>query len=104
MSMFYSVMAQNYEGDINIVPSFNYVDPQKLLARLNAKEIEDLILEGERGTWPQLERIKICTKIGRTLARILDHHAEHNIKSFYKKRNAGQRKPTLTKQAAANQD
>jgi TAG lipase/steryl ester hydrolase/phospholipase A2/LPA acyltransferase len=104
MSMFYSVMAQNYEGDINIVPSFNYVDPQKLLARLNAKEIEDLILEGERGTWPQLERIKICTKIGRTLSRILDHHAEHNIKSFYKKRNAGKRRPAPTAQPTASQE
>jgi len=98
MSMFYSVMAQNYQGDINIVPSFNYVDPQKLLARLTGKEIEALILEGERGTWPQLERIRICTKIGRTLSQILDTHAEHSIKSFYKKRSAGKRKPVIASQ------
>jgi predicted acylesterase/phospholipase RssA len=100
MSMFYAVMAQDYQGDINIVPSFNYVDPQKLLARLSAKEIEELILEGERGTWTQLERIRICTKIGRTLAHILDHHAEHNIKSFYKKRVGGKTKTPLVLKSA----
>ncbi|MCB1646043.1 MAG: DUF3336 domain-containing protein [Pseudomonadales bacterium] len=86
MSMFYAVMAQDYQGDINIVPSFNYVDPQKLLARLSAKEIEELVTEGERSAWPQLDRIRICTKIGKTLDHIIDHHSEHNVKSFYKKR------------------
>lgn len=101
MSMFYAVMAQDYQGDINIVPSFNYVDPQKLLARLTKKEIEELILEGERGTWTQLERIRICTKIGRTLAHILDHHDEHNIKSFYKKRGGGKGKPPVVLKSAS---
>jgi TAG lipase/steryl ester hydrolase/phospholipase A2/LPA acyltransferase len=101
MSMFYSVMAQDYQGDINIVPSFNYVDPQKLLARLTTKEIEDLILEGERSTWSQLERIRICTKVGRTLSRILDHHAGHSIKAFYKKRGAGKTKKPQAPLAAA---
>ena len=86
MSMFYSVMAQDYTGDINIAPSFNFVDPQKLLAQLSAKEIEELVSEGERSTWPQIERIRISTKIGRTLDNILDNHTNHNIKKFYKKR------------------
>jgi len=79
-------MAQDYTGDINIAPSFNFVDPQKLLAQLSAKEIEELVSEGERSTWPQIERIRISTKIGRTLDNILDNHTNHNIKKFYKKR------------------
>jgi TAG lipase/steryl ester hydrolase/phospholipase A2/LPA acyltransferase len=45
-----------------------------------------LVIEGERSTWPQLEQIKICSKIGHKLEEILDHHTEHNIKRFYKKR------------------
>ena len=86
MSMFYSVMAQDYKGDVNIVPNFNFVDPQKLLGQLTSAEIDELVIEGERSTWPQLEQIKICSKIGHKLDEILDHHAKHNIKRFYKKR------------------
>jgi TAG lipase/steryl ester hydrolase/phospholipase A2/LPA acyltransferase len=86
MSMFYSVMAQDYKGDVNIVPNFNFVNPQKLLGQLTSAEIEELVIEGERSTWPQLEQIKICSKIGHKLEEILDHHADHNIKRLYKKR------------------
>lgn len=86
MSMFYSVMAQDYKGDVNIVPHFNFVDPQKLLGQLTSAEIEELVVEGERSTWPQLEQIKICSKIGHKLDEILDHHLEHNIQRFYKTR------------------
>lgn len=87
MSMFYSVMAQDYKGDVNIVPNFNFVDPQKLLGQLTSAEIQALILEGERSTWPQLEQIKICSKIGQKLEQIQDHHSAHNVKRFYKKRS-----------------
>lgn len=86
MSMFYSVMAQDYTGDVNIAPSFNFVDPQKLMGQLTKDEIEDLIHEGEHATWPKLEQIRICTEIGRTLDEILDDHTDHNVKSFYKRR------------------
>ncbi|PKG99241.1 DUF3336 domain-containing protein [Paraglaciecola sp. MB-3u-78] len=86
MSMFYSVMAQDYKGDVNIVPNFNFVDPQKLLGQLTSTEIDELVIEGERSTWPQLEQIKISSKIGHKLDEILDHHSKHNIKRFYKKR------------------
>jgi predicted acylesterase/phospholipase RssA len=86
MSMFYSVMAQDYKGDINIAPNFNFVDPQKLLGQLNSAEIKELIIEGERSTWPQLEQIRTCSKIGLKLDEILDSHSDHNIKRLYKKR------------------
>ena len=85
MSMFYSVMAQDYSGDVNIAPSFNFVDPQKLLGQLTETEINNLILDGERATWPQLERLRICTKIGSTLEAILSDHGNHNVKHMYKK-------------------
>jgi TAG lipase/steryl ester hydrolase/phospholipase A2/LPA acyltransferase len=85
MSMFNSVVAQDYKGDINIAPNFNFVNPQKLLGQLTSKEIEELVLEGERSTWAQLEQIRICSKIGQKLDEILDHHTDHSIKRFYKK-------------------
>lgn len=87
MSMFHSVMAQDYTGDITIAPSFNFVDPQKLMGRLTQEEISELVAEGERSTWPKIEQIRICSEIGRTLDEILDTHEAHDIKSFYKRRN-----------------
>ena len=95
MSMFYSVMAQDYTGDVNIAPSFNFVDPQKLMGRLTHEEIVDLIREGEHATWPKLEQIRICTEVGRTLDEILDTHEEHDIKSFYKSRSATKKRPLV---------
>lgn len=86
MSMFYSVVAQDYKGDVNIIPNFNFVDPQKLLGQLRTSEINELSLEGERSTWPRLEQIRISSKIGQTLDKIIDHHADHSVQRFYKKR------------------
>ena len=86
ISMFNSVVAQDYKGDVNIVPSFNFVNPQKLLGQLTSAEIEELVLEGERSTWIRIEQIRICSKIGQKLDEILDHHADHNVKKLYKKR------------------
>lgn len=86
LSMFYSVIAQDYTGDVNIAPNFNVVDPQKLLGQLTSDEILELVDAGERATWTKLEQIRICSKIGRTLDQILDHHDAHNVKRFYKKR------------------
>ena len=75
MSMFYSVAVQNYKGDVNIMPSFSYVNPRKLLAKLPPEEVAALVREGERATWRRLEQIRISTKIGRTLDAILDENA-----------------------------
>ncbi|MFK8012736.1 MAG: DUF3336 domain-containing protein [Marinicellaceae bacterium] len=86
MGMFYSIMAQDYKGDVNIVPSFNFVNPQKLLGQLNSTEIKQLIMDGERSTWPHLEQIITCSKIGHKLDEILEQHNDHNIKRLYKKR------------------
>ncbi|MCR9258880.1 MAG: DUF3336 domain-containing protein [Pseudomonadaceae bacterium] len=86
MNMFYSVAAQDYAGDINIVPSFNFVNPQKLLGHLTSDEISELVLEGERAAWNRLAQIRTCTSIGHTLDMILDHHSEHDIRKFYKTR------------------
>ena len=84
MSMFYSVVAQDYKGDINIAPSFNFVDPRKLLAQLPEDEIIGLTFEGEKATWTRLEQIRICSKIGQTLDHILDSHQDHDVTRTYK--------------------
>lgn len=86
LKIFYSLYAQEYTGDVNIVPSFSFVDPRKVLGHLRADEIEELTVEGRRAAWPRLEQVRIATQIGRILDAILDHHAEHDVRRIYKRR------------------
>jgi len=86
VSMFYSVVAQEYQGDINIAPSFTYFDPRKLLAQLTKEEMNMLMMEGQRATWSNLEQIRLSSQIGKTLDKILDEHSLHDVKRSYKQR------------------
>ncbi len=69
-----SVVQQDYQGDINIMADFSVIKPNKLLAALTREELAELIKKGERATWPKLEAIRICTKVGRTLDKILEEY------------------------------
>lgn len=93
MNMFYTVATQDYTGDVNIIPNFGFVDPQKLLGHLTRQEIEELADEGIKATWPKLEQIRISSAIGRTLDVILDHHADHDVRKTYKKKSRRRRRP-----------
>lgn len=73
---FYSVALQDYRGDINILPDYRFVNPRKLLSIPHEEEIIALERAGERSTWPQIETIRITTKVGRTLDRLLTHATE----------------------------
>jgi TAG lipase/steryl ester hydrolase/phospholipase A2/LPA acyltransferase len=70
--MAYSVAVQDYTADINIIPRQRFWDPRKLLSILTPEETRELILEGERSTWPKIEMIRNCTLVGRTLDRLTD--------------------------------
>ena len=70
--MAYSVAVQDYTADINILPRRRFWNPNKLLAILTEEETDAMIREGEVSTWPKLEMIRNCTRISRTLDRILD--------------------------------
>jgi TAG lipase / steryl ester hydrolase / phospholipase A2 / LPA acyltransferase len=83
LNIFYSLYAQNYTGDINIAPSFRLVDPRKVLAHLTTTEIEQLYDDGQRSTWPLVERIRLATQIGRTLDAILERHDDHDVRRHY---------------------
>ena len=67
----YAVATQDYTADINIIPRKRFYDPRKLLAVLSPEEVNQLILDGERATWPRIEMIRNCTRISQTLDRIL---------------------------------
>ncbi|MEM7504394.1 MAG: DUF3336 domain-containing protein [Pseudomonadota bacterium] len=69
-----SVISQTYTGDINILPPSRANNPLRLLAYRRDEEIREMIMNGKRATWPKMEMIRLQTKIGRTLDRILDRY------------------------------
>jgi len=71
-----SIINQDYVGDINILPDKLLFNPLKLLAHRSVDEVLELITMGERATWPKIEMIRVQTKVGRTLDRIV-HRFEH---------------------------
>jgi len=75
-----SIMSQTYTGDINIMPSGRFLNPAKVLSSRTADEVIEMISEGERSTWPLIERIRIQTRISKTLNRILEKFDQSNFK------------------------
>jgi len=81
-----AVINQTYVGDINITPSQKLHNPLKSLAWRTYDEIAELVEQGERATWPQLERIRIQTRISRVLDSILRRYEDLHIELHNKPR------------------
>jgi len=71
-----SVVQQEYTGDINIIADFSVIKPKNLLATLTYEELSELIRNGEQATWPKVEAIRVTTKIGRFLDKILSYYEQ----------------------------
>lgn len=67
----HDLLSQNYVGDISIAPERRLFSPLRLVSPYTYAEIAELMLEGERRTWPRVEMIRTCSKISRTLDDIL---------------------------------
>ena len=67
----HGLMDQDYSGDINIIPSFRWYNPAKILSHLTEKELMELMQGGEHSCYPNIETIRTCTKISRTMEDIL---------------------------------
>ncbi len=79
-----SVINQSYVGDITISPLSKLHNPLRALAWRSQEEISELIDEGERATWPRIERVRIQTRISRTLDPILKDYEEKHIEHYGK--------------------
>lgn len=69
--LLHDVLSQDYAGDISIAPPQRFVSPLKLISPRSETEIAELMLEGERQTWPRVELLRESSKISRTLGQIL---------------------------------
>jgi TAG lipase / steryl ester hydrolase / phospholipase A2 / LPA acyltransferase len=92
--MAFSVATQDYTADVNILPRKRFWDPRKLLSMLTESEIRYLIREGEKATWPKIEMLRNCTRIGRTLDRILTEYEHvHTARGTAERRARPERRP-----------
>ena len=63
----HSMMSQNYYGDVTIAPKYKLAHYFKLLSNPEPEFIKELMLQGERATWPKLAMIRTHSKISKTL-------------------------------------
>lgn len=63
----YSMMSQNYYGDVTIAPKYKMNHYFKLLSNPDPDMIRELMLEGERATWPKIAMIRTHSKISKNL-------------------------------------
>ncbi|MGB5325072.1 MAG: patatin-like phospholipase family protein, partial [Pseudomonadales bacterium] len=75
-SLALSIINQEYQGDITILPSQRFMNPLKLLSLREPEDVQRLMRMGEHSTWPKLEMIRTQTKIGAALGQILREYEE----------------------------
>jgi NTE family protein len=100
MSSIHALMDQEYSGDINIVPTFSWYNPAKLLSHLSEKDLIALMVGGEHSTWPAIEAIRTCTKISRTMEEILHRFEQGDLRpdeSEYHRPRSSRRRPPPTR-------
>jgi TAG lipase/steryl ester hydrolase/phospholipase A2/LPA acyltransferase len=66
-----ALIDQRFSADINIFPGYGVSSLSNLLKMLSEQEMAELILAGERATWPKVPVIRTTTRIGRALDHIL---------------------------------
>ena len=97
MNTVHALIDQEYSGDINIVPNFRWYNPTKLLSHLSENDLVELMEEGERTAYPQVETIRLCTRISRTMEEILQRFETGDLRpdaSEFKRPRASRRSPS----------
>lgn len=72
----HAVARQNYSGDITIYPERNIFSLVKAFNNIGPEQLELLMMEGRRATWPKIERIRNTTQISRTFDSCLRRMSE----------------------------
>ncbi len=74
-----SVLNQEYSANINVYPNFRKFDFRQILSPLSEAELLELVRQGELAAWSQMERIRITSKVERTLEGILEEYGENDL-------------------------
>jgi NTE family protein len=65
----YTIMAQRYSGDVTIAPTYRFSDYRRMLSNPDPAYVREMILAGERATWPKISMIRSHARISKTLER-----------------------------------
>lgn len=75
----HSITTQRYSGDINVYPKQPPKKLLKVISNPTDADIQRYIEEGERRTWPQIERIRNSTVISRTFESCLQRIKDRGV-------------------------
>jgi TAG lipase/steryl ester hydrolase/phospholipase A2/LPA acyltransferase len=75
----HAVASQTYSGDITIHPERHLANLGKTFSNFGRREIDNILWEGRRATWPKIERIRNTTQISRTFDRCLQCMSERYL-------------------------
>ncbi len=81
-----TVLNQEYSANINVYPNFREFDFRQILSPLDEQELLALVRQGELASWSQMERIRIASKIERTLDKILERYGEQELMHVRRKK------------------
>lgn len=71
------ILQQRYSGDVTLFPQQSPRQLMRMLSNPSAADIEQYIRDGERATWPKLDRIRMQTRISRAFEDCLQWLKEH---------------------------
>lgn len=74
----YTIMAQRYSGDVTIAPNYSLRHFRRMLANPSPEYVREMILEGERATWPKISMIRSHARISKTLERCVRRLKQQN--------------------------
>lgn len=72
----HAVARQNYSGDITISPERSLMRLSRMFQGVGPKQLDAMMMEGRRATWPKIERIRNTTQISRTFDACLQRMSE----------------------------
>lgn len=73
----YTIMAQRYSGDVTISPNYRLKHFRRMLSNPDPDFIREMVLEGERATWPKISMIRSHARISKTLERCVKRLKDH---------------------------
>jgi len=72
----HAMARQTYSGDITIHPERSLLSLSRMFNNLGPRQLETMMMEGRRATWPKIERIRNTTAISRTFDGCLQRMSE----------------------------
>jgi predicted acylesterase/phospholipase RssA len=72
----HAIASQTYSGDITVYPERHLMNLGKMFTNFGPEEVQKMMLEGRRATWPKVERIRNTTQISRTFDSCLRRMSE----------------------------